>query len=153
MRWMKAGLVISALFIAGCNSTLWGTNTGNPDMSSPTIGDGAMTLGEVVCYKIQSCYNGASSSSCLNQISSLNHYTSELGPNASAYATLLDLYQAESQHLITANSTNASTCKQAISALSCSDTLIQNSYSVSSPTDYSVTNILFRSSTSCAQIY
>lgn len=146
-------LILTSFYLVSCK--LDGTNTGNPDMySSPAIeNQGAINLGYQICSKISTCYVGASIDNCVIQISTLSNYTSELGTTASTYSTLNDLRNAEISNLVSPNQTNFVNCKQAIIDLSCSDALVQSGYSASDASNYSATNILFRSSGSCAQIY
>jgi hypothetical protein len=149
-------LLMTALCLTGCKLTLDGTNTGNPMATDPatSIGrNGIVALGITVCSKIQTCYAGANNSDCTKQIANIHGYTSELGATAAAYDTLTDLLTAETSNAVTVNETNYVNCKKAIEDLACSDTLMQTAYSVSTPTDYSATNLLFRSNNACEHIY
>lgn len=150
-------IFVLPLFLSACLISP-GTNTGNPgdDMNASPGGDPAgksQTLAAWVCTKIKSCYPQSNTTSCLTSVMSLPGYTSELGTAAAGYNTMTDLYTDEADGKITANLTNYETCVSSFYSLSCSDTLIQNAYSNSALTDYSATNLLFRATSACQQIY
>jgi hypothetical protein len=143
-------LTLVSLTLMGCK--FFGTNTGNPDAVN-SRSSGALILGNVVCTKIKSCYSSSDEYDCFDQITSLNNYTVELGTTAAAFETLTDLGNAELNGEISLDLTNYENCIQALRSLDCSDNLVQTAYSEGLPSDYSTTNILFRASGTCVQIY
>lgn len=154
---IKVFLPILFLMTTGCGIRFLGTNTGNPpgiDSSSPAVPyEGALKLGSSICSKISSCYPASAFNTCLQSVVNISGYTSEMGVTASTYPTLTDLRNAELALQVTANTTNFDSCIQAIEALSCADSNVQNAYSIATPNAYTATNLLFRSSGSCTQIY
>lgn len=148
-------LFTSCLLFVGCKFTSPGTNTGNPDLNaSPGIGyEGALALGYKVCEKVKSCYAISNFDDCLDQSFNSSNYANELGAVAANFSTLINLRSAEIYHQVSPNKTNFENCQLAIESLTCSDILVQNSYSTNDPENFKATNILFRSSSSCALIY
>ncbi len=133
-----------------------GTNTGNPGaVFSPVLGTSTFTAGLVatVCTQIVKCYAGANLSTCETQVFSLTGYPNQLGVNASTHSTMTALQTAEQAGATSANSNNVQACETAISHLNCTDSLISQSYSNSSPNDYANTNLLFKVSASCQSIF
>ncbi len=152
-------LFLIPLILTACK--LEGTNTGNPDSvsqtgdpQSPGVGKkDAYSLATLICYKINKCFAQVSANECYSQIIKTENYTSELGPNASAYKTLTAIWNAEEKNEIIANANNFDACSESIQLLPCDHSLVQLAYSETAPAEYSKTNLLFRSSTSCQHIY
>ena len=144
------GLVFFISFQVSC----MGTNTGNPGLN-PNSGQApaTTTLMSTVCDRIAACFGGANSLTCIGQVTTVNSYTSTLGNVASSYSTMSSLGAAETNGIVVSNSTNLQACKTAIQQLSCSDTLVTQSYSTSNPSSYALTKLLFQASTSCQQVY
>jgi len=138
----------------GCQVNLPGTNTGNPEYSAPAIElSGIYRLAYVICAKTDSCYPEADLNSCYTQVTALNGYTSELGATGSTYETVDALSAAETANTVNINTTNFDACEQALTQLTCTDSLVQNAYSIATPTQYSQTKQLFGAAGSCSQIY
>ncbi len=135
-----------------------GTNTGNPGLiGNPNAGTeqppSIYFLAVQICGKISTCYARSSVTRCYFQIMSLNGYTSELGATAATYDTMSEIGENVANGTLPTNLTNYQYCHQALESLSCADSLVQNAYTPSTPLDYSTTNILFRVSSTCQQIY
>jgi hypothetical protein len=153
---MRAFLLLFILVSASCSPSN-GTNTGNPGATNPPSNPASGTVsGKLVsdlCVQIASCYTGADSTACENQITALSGFTAPLGSPANTYSTMSDLAQAEVSQTVSVNQQNFTDCQTAISQLSCSSSLIVQSYSQSNPSAYNSANVLFQASPSCAQIY
>jgi hypothetical protein len=150
-------IIILPLFLAACLESP-GTNTGNPGTtpvgSSPGSDHNSVHLLVLsVCAKIKSCYPQSNSITCYLNSMDLQGYTSELGATAATYSKMTDLAAAVHDGTVTPNTTNFTTCTDAINTLSCADSLMQSAYSASTPTAYSATNLLFRASSACQQVY
>jgi len=160
-------IIILPLFLAACLESP-GTNTGNPgsipagdngsqpgdDGNSPGMPTNSVHyLAGTICIKIKSCYPQSNSSTCYLKAMDLQGYTRALGATAATYNKMTDLAAAVDDGTVTPNTTNFTTCSDAINVISCADKLMQKAYSVKKPADYSATNLLFRASTACQQIY
>lgn len=151
---MKSLLI--GILIVLIQTACMGTNTGNPGLNpSPVNGVATVApgLAAVVCGRVASCFAAADVSACYSQVFSWSAYTNRLGARAAAYSTIGNLQAAEQAGAVHANTTNALTCEGAINQLSCSDTLMTQSYSTSNSNDYSMTSILFQSSPTCQSIF
>ena len=152
---MKNLVGLFFLLVATACGKFEGTNTGNPfsgDMASPILST-TTSLAYQVCTKINACYTSITYQTCYENIVTLSNYTSELGTISITYSSLTALNTAEANGSVTPNVTNADSCKAAVSALTCSDSLVQSAFNLSSPTDFSKTNYLFRASSNCTKIY
>jgi len=156
-------IIVLPLFLSACLESP-GTNTGNPGKEPVSMPGGdtngnnpALTYTKVlvglICAKVKVCYPSSNSATCYTNGMEQSGYTSELGATAATYDTMEDLATAVENNTVVINTTNYESCTQALNALNCSDTLVQNAYSAATPSDYSATNILFRASTACQQIY
>lgn len=151
---MKILLILSfLLMLAGCNG--YGTNTGNPDTttspnfgSTPVSGRESNILGNALCNKIKSCFPASSDSTCAVQVQSLANFTDEIGLNP-PYPTLADLEVDVQDTTFTFNVTSLNSCLNSISSVSCADSTVTSSYSLSSPNNFSNVYKLFRASSQC----
>lgn len=161
---MKTYLIIlSSFLLISCNTKLFGTNTGNPDLTAPAeepapsdenlIKSGIYAQIDQICIKLNSCFTQVATQTCYNQILELIGYTSELGAIANQYSTVTDLRTAEKNKEVSINSSNFTTCYHAIGNLICTDFLIQDNFSITEPFDFSSTNKFFRASSACSEIY
>ncbi|WP_413288090.1 hypothetical protein [Bdellovibrio sp. HCB337] len=159
-----AALIVTLMmiFTASCEFVSPGTNTGNPGKDPqngddsgqmPGMDSSASGLAAIVCLKVDACDSQSLITACYAQVTQLQGYTQELGATASGYATIKDLADAEGDQTVSPNITNYNSCTNAIRNLSCTDPLIQSAYTSADPTNFTNTNLLFRASTTCTQIY
>jgi hypothetical protein len=127
-----------------------GTEVGNPltalnneGSDDPVDSDASLSLFSSnletgVCTKLFECYSSTLSKvACLNAISIVDGFDTELGLDGGNYNSLSDIKTAESSSLITPDSTSSSQCLSDISALVCTDSEVINAYDISNSTNYS----------------
>ena len=146
--------ILLSLLLSSCHMNFFGTNTGNPGIpSNGSISLATIELVGAVCNQVTTCFPSANFKNCYDQVWTVTGYTSQLGATASTYATMTNLLTAESNAIVAPNYINLQNCESAISQLSCTSTLVTESYSASLPSSYSQTNLLFQAKSACQQVF
>ena len=123
--------------------TVFQSGTDDSDEPENNDSDASLTtfsanLEVVVCTKLSECYASTlTEKNCLSAIPAVDGFDIELGLVGANYNSLSDVKTAESNSLITPNSTSSAQCLNDIKALTCTDSEVINAYDISNPTDYS----------------
>lgn len=156
--------ILFLVILVSCNIKLPGTNSGNPDNqqpndnsqqpANPVIATSYISLlVSSACSRVSFCNSQISIDNCTSLIANISGFTSELGSTASSYLTVASLITAEKEKSVSVNTTNFTTCNEAIQVISCSDSLMLNAFSIANSNDFSNLKVLFQTKSACQQIY
>jgi|GEM_PF-4775745 len=140
-------VMLSWILLAGC-----GTDSGNPGIVSDTTSEPVAQdfIGGVICERLATC-GSVETSTCRTSLLSATEITSHLGLDSSVYATLSEAVHAEASGQLRVNSSELTSCQNAIAALACNSSLVNSAYSQSQPANFNQTYFLLSASPSCSQ--
>ena len=140
-------VVLSCILLAGC-----GTDSGNPGIVSDTTSAPVAEdfIGGVICERLATC-DSVDASTCRTSLLSATGITSHLGLDSSVYPELSDAVHGASSGQLRLNTSELTTCQDAIAALACNSSLVNSAYSPSQPANFNQTYLLLSASPSCSQ--
>lgn len=129
-----------------------GTDTGNPGLKAGVDHQAPMTsddpIGYVLCSKISSCFK-IDRSICDQRIYSATGITESLNLDVTRYPDLSSAISGLQLGTLITNSDSLRICQDAVTAMACDHSLLNQSYSIREPQNFNSAHHLLRSSASC----